>query len=56
MVDHSYEVVFIPNWGRERDVYGRLLGRVEIDGEDVGEAQLKAGLAQRWMGKRAEWC
>jgi hypothetical protein len=30
----AYEVTFIPNYGRERDVYGRLLGRVMVDGVD----------------------
>lgn len=56
MVAQAYEAHFIPSLGRERDAYGRLLGRVELDGVDVGRAQLEAGLAQRWMGQHAQWC
>lgn len=56
MVAGARDVRFVPDWGREHDVYGRLLGRVIIDGVDVGEAQVAAGLAQRWKGHRAWWC
>ena len=56
MVASGRQFAFIPNLGRERDVYGRLLGGVVIDGVDVGRAQLEAGLAQRWMGQHAVWC
>lgn len=56
MVAGARDVRFVPNWDRERDVYGRLLGRVVIDGVDVGEAQIAAGLAKRWQGHRAWWC
>jgi len=56
MVARARDVRFVPDWDRERDVYGRLLGRVVIDGVDVGEAQIAAGLAQRWQGHRAWWC
>ncbi len=56
MVGTGRQFAFVPNFGRERDVYGRLLGSVLIDGEEVGHAQLKAGLAQRWMGRHAVWC
>jgi micrococcal nuclease len=56
MVSEGYEIVFIPKLGEERDAYGRLLGRIEIDGQDVGRAQLAAGLAQPWHGRHAQWC
>lgn len=56
MVAGAKDVRFVPDWDRERDSYGRLLGRVVIDGADVGEAQIAAGLAQRWRGRRAWWC
>jgi micrococcal nuclease len=56
MVAAAYEVTFTPNLGRERDVYGRLLGRVAVDGVDVGRAQIEAGLAAPWRGHKAEWC
>jgi micrococcal nuclease len=56
MVNGGYEFTFIPDLWRKRDAYGRLLGRMEIDGEDVGRAQMEAGLARRWMGRRMPWC
>lgn len=56
MVAGARDVRFVPDWDRERDAYGRLLGRVVIDGADVGEAQIAAGLAQPWQGHRAWWC
>jgi endonuclease YncB( thermonuclease family) len=56
MVAGARDVRFVPDGDRERDVYGRLLGRVVINGVDVGEAQIAAGLAQRWQGHRAWWC
>lgn len=40
----------------DRDVYGRLLRRVEVGGEDVGRVLLSEGLAQRWLGHHATWC
>lgn len=42
--------------GRERDQYGRLLGRVILNGEDVGEHMVERGLAAPWTGKRWDWC
>ncbi|HEY8616166.1 MAG TPA: thermonuclease family protein [Phenylobacterium sp.] len=42
--------------GRERDDYGRLLRRVEVDGRDVGDLLVAEGLAQRWGGRKARWC
>jgi endonuclease YncB( thermonuclease family) len=56
MMAGAYEVTFTPNYGRERDLYGRLLGRVAVDGVDVGRAQIEAGLAAPWRGHNAEWC
>jgi endonuclease YncB( thermonuclease family) len=56
MIADGYEVTFTPHLGRERDAYGRLLGRVAVDGLDVGRAQLNAGLAATWRGRKAKWC
>lgn len=41
---------------RDRDRYGRLLRRVRIDGQDVGDKLVEEGLAQRWRGRKAQWC
>lgn len=38
------------------DKYGRILARVERNGEDLGEALIKAGLARPWKGRREKWC
>ena len=42
--------------GRMTDRYGRSLGRVLIDGRDVGEVLISEGLARRWDGRRHPWC
>ncbi len=39
-----------------RDRYGRVLGRVSIDGVDLGERLMARGLAQRWRGRKADFC
>jgi endonuclease YncB( thermonuclease family) len=39
-----------------RDRYGRVVARVEIDGVDVGERLMRMGLAQRWRGRKANFC
>lgn len=41
---------------RKRDAYGRLLARVEVNGNDIGETLIGLGLARRWDGKRHPWC
>lgn len=38
------------------DKYGRVLARVERNGEDLGEALIAAGLARPWKGRREKWC
>lgn len=38
------------------DRYGRILARVERNGDDLGEALIKAKLARPWVGKRQPWC
>ncbi|MET0338790.1 MAG: thermonuclease family protein [Caulobacter sp.] len=42
--------------GRNRDRYGRLLRRIEVNGRDLGEQLVSEGLAQRWAGSKAQWC
>jgi len=41
---------------RPRDRYGRTLATVSVDGADLGEALVAAGLARRWDGRRHPWC
>ncbi len=41
---------------RDRDVYGRLLRNVAVDGADVGEAMIGAGVAREFAGGRRSWC
>jgi len=38
------------------DKYGRTLARVSVDGVDLGEALIAAGLARPWEGRRKPWC
>jgi endonuclease YncB( thermonuclease family) len=56
MVAGAGDMAFISDQSRTRDVYGRLLGRIEVDGVDVGQAQIAAGLAQAWTGAKGWWC
>jgi len=39
-----------------RGGYGRLLGRVEVDGLDLGDMLLDEGLAQPWPNQGNVWC
>jgi micrococcal nuclease len=41
---------------RDRDVYGRLLRNVSVNGSDVGEAMVSAGVAREYGGGRRAWC
>jgi endonuclease YncB( thermonuclease family) len=41
---------------RDRDVYGRLLRNVSVNGQDVGEALISAGVARAYAGGRRSWC
>ena len=41
---------------RDRDAYGRLLRNVAVDGEDVGEALIGAGVARDYGNGRRGWC
>ncbi|MGD9966376.1 MAG: thermonuclease family protein [Hyphomonadaceae bacterium] len=38
------------------DRYGRTIAFVLIDGSDLGETLIAAGLARRWRGRREPWC
>lgn len=40
----------------ESDHYGRPLGTLTVDGEDVGDILVAEGLAIIWRGSRGEWC
>lgn len=42
---------------RPRDRYGRTLARVLVDGDDLGELMIGAGLARSYHGEgRRSWC
>ncbi len=45
-----------PDPKRPHDRYGRTLARVTVDGIDLGEALVAAGLAREWDGRRRTWC
>jgi endonuclease YncB( thermonuclease family) len=38
------------------DRYGRRVAFVLVDGQDLGEALMKRGLARPWRGRRERWC
>jgi endonuclease YncB( thermonuclease family) len=41
---------------RDRDRYGRLLRNVAVNGADVGEAMIAAGVAREYGRGRRSWC
>ncbi len=41
---------------RDRDVYGRMLRNVAVNGQDVGEAMIAAGVAREYGRGRRPWC
>ncbi len=41
---------------RDRDRYGRLLRTVTRNGHSLGEQLVAEGLAERWQGRRGNWC
>lgn len=41
---------------RDRDTYGRLLRNVAVDGQDVGDALIAAGVARDYGRGRRGWC
>ncbi len=45
-----------PDPRRPRDRYGRTLAWVLVEGRDLGEDLIAAGLARRWDGRRRPWC
>jgi endonuclease YncB( thermonuclease family) len=41
---------------RDRDVYGRLLRNVSVNGRDVGATLISEGVARAYAGGRRPWC
>lgn len=41
---------------RDRDVYGRYLRNVQVDGRDVGAILVREGLAHAYHGYKEPWC
>lgn len=58
------KIVALPGWdpgGRDRwprDGFGRRIGRIELDGRDLGEILLAEGLARPYSGEgpHPDWC
>jgi micrococcal nuclease len=48
--------VTVTSIDRDRDVYGRLLRNVAVNGADVGEAMVSAGVAREYGNGRRPWC
>jgi micrococcal nuclease len=42
--------------GADHDQYGRELRSVQVNGQDVGEAMISAGLARDYGRGRRSWC
>jgi endonuclease YncB( thermonuclease family) len=42
--------------GPEREPDGQVLTKVEVDGEDVGDAMISAGMARDYGSGRRSWC
>ena len=49
-----FEVVY--GGGRDTDVYGRKLRRIERHGRSLGDALVAEGLARPWDGAKHSWC
>lgn len=41
---------------RPLDRYGRTLGRITVNGEDVAQPMIAAGVARPWRGRSSQWC
>jgi endonuclease YncB( thermonuclease family) len=41
---------------RDRDPNGRLLRHLAVNGRDVGDSLVAAGLARRYGGAKKAWC
>lgn len=39
-----------------KDIYGRTVAHLRVDGRDFGDLMIKRGFARRWNGKRRAWC
>ncbi len=39
-----------------KDVYGRTVARIEVDGQDYGTIMIQRGYARPWAGVREAWC
>ncbi len=38
------------------DPYGRMIARIKLDGEDLGDLLVAGGFARPWTGARENWC
>jgi endonuclease YncB( thermonuclease family) len=56
LILHASELEMRPGGDQDRDVYGRQLRFLIIDGRDAGQTLMSEGLAQPWLGHPAHWC
>ena len=54
IVMHARAVYALPI-GR-LDAYGRVVARLEVDGQDFGTIMIQRGFARPWGGERERWC
>lgn len=45
-----------PATGRAKDLHGRTLATIFVEGQDVGDIMIAEGVARPWTGKRQPWC
>jgi micrococcal nuclease len=50
------DVQAIPSGRRDKDVYGRKLRLLTVNGESAGSLLVSEGLAAKWQGRHHRWC
>lgn len=56
LLDNALRIDVRVERDRPTDRYGRWLARVAVDGDDVGETLIAAGIARQWRGRPSDWC
>ena len=49
-------VVLVRDVGRTHDKYGRTLAHLTVDGVDVADGLIAAGVARPWRGRSSNYC
>jgi endonuclease YncB( thermonuclease family) len=50
------DIRLLRDLARPKDRYGRTLGRIIVNGEDVAAPLIAAGVARPWRGRSSNWC